>query len=137
MIKTATIIKGASTEAVDLMSKTVNEHDTDLSPLTLVTWCERAIKELEVFKDNLKARANMEYKAATDAQGQLKLNSFAILTHNASKGYWKYPASIVKLETELKAKQAAAQKDGSAIKQPGRELDAENDFLFRIQILNV
>jgi len=138
MIKTATITKGVSTEAVNFVHDIVNKEQTDISPLYVVAWCERAIQELKIFKDNLKEKANIEYEAATDGKsGQLRVNSFAVLTHNSSKGYWIYPSALVKLETELKVKQAAAQKDGTAIKNEGALLNAVSDFLFKIQILDI
>ena len=138
MIKISSMTEG--TEAgLDVISELLRlGGETELSALNLVSWCERAIKELTFFKDNLKERANVEYTSEmAGKKGEFKLNDFTVLTINSGKGYWIYPSSIAKLDTELKTKQAAAKKDGTAFKQAALPLNSEFDFLFRIKILKV
>ena len=139
MVKTAIITRDTSATALKtIYTKLLLSSETDISPLNIVAWCQRAIEELQAFKDNVKALANTEYiNSMTGHKGEYRLNDFTVLTNNSGKGFYTYPAAIVKLEVQLKEKQAIAKKDGTAIKQDALPLSLTDDFLFRIKILEV
>jgi len=135
MLRIAEVKKGASTAALLKMNDVMKEDKTDISALNFVVWCERAIRELKIFKDNLIKEANYNYTQLAET-GQMKIEDFALLTKNSAKGIWLYPADIIKKEVDLKALKQTAQKNKQASKQV-TTLNPNENFLFKIQILNI
>lgn len=136
MQKTA-LVGNTGLTAINKINEILGADTITYTSLGLVVWMERAIKELEALKNNIRSTANKEFKEiCKDRNGEITIEGFAILTKNGARGTWNYPEEVNALIDAAEAAKKEAQTKGTATKTEGK-LDPGVSFLFRTKILIV
>jgi hypothetical protein len=140
MIKTAEVLKGLDTTALDKITSLMKTPEFDgMTELELYTWLHRLEEWASIAKQNIRTAANTAFTALKTAQPDKKtwdVTSFAQVTSAARPTSYAYPSAVIELTTKAAAAVAQAKADGTAKKTTG-ELDANSQVLFKTELKEV